>query len=343
MSAQEISRRSLISGAAGLGAVGLGIVPISQAAATERRRDSRPDQKVVLITGSSSGFGYLTALTLARAGHQVFATMRDTRSRNRGPRRELEQLARSEELALDVIDIDVRHDQSVNQGVRQVLRRAGRIDVLYNNAGTFSPALLETLTVDDIRESFETNVFGHLRMNRAVLPSMRRQGEGLVVQMTTALGRFVLPFMGSYVGAKWAMEAMAETSRYELSRFGVELVIVEPGAYRTNFLEPNGRRHYEDYLRGLSKDDAQRREEYGELAERVEAHLALGRESLDVQEIADAIASVVHATRGERPLRLIGPGMEPFLTELNELTEGVARGAMTGRGWDDLLELNTEA
>jgi NAD(P)-dependent dehydrogenase (short-subunit alcohol dehydrogenase family) len=345
MSAHELSRRSVIGGAVGLGvAAGLGIVPISQAAAAERGQESRhPDRKTVLITGSSSGFGYLTALTLARAGHQVFASMRHTRTRNASARRDLETIARREGLDIDVIDLDVRHEQSVDQAVRRVLRRAGKIDVLYNNAGTFAPAVLETLTVDDVKESFETNVFGHLRVNRAVLPSMREHGEGLVVQMTTALGRFVLPFMGPYVGAKWAMEAMAESSRYELSRFGVEFVIVEPGAYRTNFLEPNGRRYYDEYLRGLSRDDARRREAYGELAERAEAHLELGRESLESQEIADAIASVVRAPRGERPLRLIGPGMEGFLAEMNELTEGVARGAMTGRGWEDLLELNTGA
>ncbi|WP_166345847.1 SDR family oxidoreductase [Phytoactinopolyspora limicola] len=343
MSAHDVTRRSVLGGALGLGvAAGLGAVPITQAAASERAAGRpHPDRKVVLITGSSSGFGYLTALTLARAGHWVFASMRNTRTSNAAARRELLTVAGKEDLDLEVIDLDVRREQSVNQAVSRVLRRARRIDVLYNNAGTFSPAVLETLTIDDIKESFETNLFGHLRLNRAVLPAMREQREGLVVQMTTALGRFVLPFMGPYVGAKWALEAMTESSRYELSRFGVEFVIVEPGAYRTNFLEPNGQRYYDEYLRSLSRDNARRRSEYGELAERAEAHLALGRDSLDSHEIADAIASVVRAPRGERPLRLVGPGMEPFLDELNELTEGVARGAMTGRGWDDLLELDT--
>jgi NAD(P)-dependent dehydrogenase (short-subunit alcohol dehydrogenase family) len=342
VSAQELSRRSVISGGIGLGVTaGLGIVPISQAAASERALAAEhPERMVVLITGASSGFGYLTALTLARAGHAVFASMRNSRTRNAVPRRRLEGIARDESLDLKVIDLDVRSDHSVDQAVGRVLRRSGRIDVLFNNAGTFSPALLETLPIEDVKASFETNLFGHLRLNRAVLPSMRERGEGLVVQMTTALGRFVLPFMGPYVGAKWALEAMTESSRYELSRFGVEFVIVEPGAYRTSFLEPNGRRYYDEYLEGLSRNDARRREEYGELAERAEAHLELGRESLEPQEIADAVASVVRAERGERPIRLIGPGME-FLTELNDMSEGVAAGAMAGRGWEDLLEVDT--
>jgi NAD(P)-dependent dehydrogenase (short-subunit alcohol dehydrogenase family) len=339
MSARRMSRRAVIGTGAGLGvAAGLGAVPIWQAAAEERAQSAPPDPRVVLITGCSSGFGYLTALTLARAGHRVFASMRHSRTANAGPARELARYARDEELALDVVDIDITDEGSVDRGVRRVRQRAGRIDVLLNNAGTFYPAVLETLTTEDVKAAFETNVFGHLRMNRAVLPAMREQGEGLVVQMTTALGRFVLPFMGPYVAAKWAMEALAETGRYELSRFGVEFTIVEPAAYRTDFLQPNGQRYYQRYLHGLSRSDARRRAAYGELAERAEAHLETGRERLEPQEIADAVAGLVRAPRGERPIRLAGPGME-FLNELNESSEGVARGALAGRGWEDLLEL----
>lgn len=169
-------------------------------------------------------------MALARAGHRVFASMRNTRTTNAKAARELRGLATAERLPLEIVDIDIRDDRSVESGVARVRQRAGRIDVLVNNAGIFYPAILETLTIADLRDVFETNVFGHLRMNRAVLPAMREQGEGLVVQITTALGRFVFPFMGAYVGSKWAMEALTEVSRSELRRSGIDFVIVEPGA-----------------------------------------------------------------------------------------------------------------
>lgn len=340
MSNGKTSRRTVLGGALAVGTTaGLGAtVPIAQAAAAERQA-ARPhrDKQVALITGTSSGFGWLTALTLARAGHQVFASMRNTRTTNARAAGRLRRIASEEKLALDVVDIDVRDDRSVERGVRQVRQRAGRIDVLVNNAGVFYPALMETLTIDDLRDVFETNVFGHLRMNRAVLPTMREQGSGLVVQMTTALGRFVFPFMGSYVGSKWAMEAIAEVSRYELRKLGVDVVIVEPGAYNTDLVDPNGVAYYRHYLRNLSHDDARRREQYGELAERVEAHLVEEPDLPDNQEIADAIAGLVRTPSVDRPVRLLGPGMDGFIGELTEVHAEFQREVMEGSGFGDLL------
>jgi NAD(P)-dependent dehydrogenase (short-subunit alcohol dehydrogenase family) len=335
MSNGKTTRRTVLGGAL---AAGLGTVPIAQAAAAERSAGRpHPDRKVVLITGTSSGFGWLTALTLARAGHHVFASMRNTWTSNAGAAKRLRRIADDERLALEVIDIDVRNDWSVEHGVRQVVRRAGRIDVLVNNAGVFYPALLETLTIDDIREVFETNVFGHLRMNRAVLPTMREQGSGLVVQLTTALGRFVFPFMGSYVGSKWAMEAMTEVSRYELRKLGVDVVIVEPGAYNTDLVDPNGVAYYRRYLRELSSEDAGRREEYGELARRVEVHLVEEPDLPDSQEIADAIAGLVRTPSEQRPVRLLGPGVDGLIGELTEVHAQLQRDVMEGSGFGDLL------
>ncbi|MGH2716831.1 MAG: SDR family oxidoreductase, partial [Thermoleophilaceae bacterium] len=217
-----------------------------------RRTDPGRGRKVVLITGTSSGFGRLTALMLAREGHEVYASMRHLQHRNAAAGRELRRVARTERLTLDVVDIDIRRERSVESGVRQVLRRAGRIDMLVNNAGIFYPALLETQTVAQIQEVFDTDVFGQLRMNRAALPTMRDQGEGLVVQITSGVGRIAFPFQGAYNGAKWAMEAMAQASRYELSQSGVDVVIVEPAAYPTDFID-NARIYYRNYLRRLSQ------------------------------------------------------------------------------------------
>jgi NAD(P)-dependent dehydrogenase (short-subunit alcohol dehydrogenase family) len=266
----------------------------------------------------------------------VFASMRNTRSANARAAYELRSIAAKEKLALEVIDLDVRSESSVDRGVDKVLTKVDRIDVLVNNAGIFYPAILETMTIDDVREVFETNVFGHLRMNRAVLPAMRDQGQGLVVQLTTALGRFVFPFMGAYVGSKWAMEAMAEASRYELRRAGVDVVILEPGAYNTDLVDPNGTAYYREYVRALSPQDRRRRQEYGDLAARTETHLVEEPGLPDNQQIADAVAAIVRMPSAERPVRVLGPGLE-FLTELTQVHADFQRNVMEQSGFGDLL------
>jgi NAD(P)-dependent dehydrogenase (short-subunit alcohol dehydrogenase family) len=305
----NLSRRTFLGGAAALGATA--VLPARGAA-----RGRRPsDREVVLITGTSSGFGNLIALTLARGGYEVHASMREARYRNAPAARQLERVARDERLALEVVELDVRSERSVERGVEQVLRHAGRIDVLVNNAGIFYPALLETQTIADVQELFDTNLYGQLRMNRAVLPVMRERGSGLVVQITSAVGRIALPFQGAYNGAKWALEAMTQVSRYELSQSGVDVAIVEPGAYPTDFID-NARVYYRDYLRGLTHDDARRRAAYGELATRVERELA--EEGPDPQEVADAVAALVATPAGQRPLRtLVGEQVTQLLGDYN--------------------------
>ena len=173
MEKADVSRRAFLGGAAALGASAT--LPSAVQAASRDRGES--DREVVLITGTSSGFGNLIALTVARQGYEVYASMRRVRDRNASAAKQLERVAREEGLALEVLEIDVRSERSVEWGVRQVLRRAGHVDVLVNNAGIFYPALLETLTVADVEEVFDTNVFGQLRMNRAVLPAMRARHE----------------------------------------------------------------------------------------------------------------------------------------------------------------------
>ena len=309
------TRRTFLGGAAVLGASAALPGGLANAATATPRDRRQSEREVVLITGTSSGFGNLTALTLARHGYEVYASMRHVRHKNASAAKQLERVARDEGLTLEVVEIDIRSERSVEWGVRQVLRRAGRVDVLVNNAGIFYPALLETLTIADVEEVFDTNVFGQLRMNRAVLPAMRARGEGLVVQITSGTGRLALPFQGAYNGAKWAMEAMSQISRYELSQSGVDVVIVEPGPYPTDLID-NARVYYRDYLRGLTRADAQRREEYGELATRVERELQ--EEGPDPQEVAEAIARLIATPAGQRPVRtLVGEQISQLLGDYN--------------------------
>ncbi|NEE00065.1 SDR family oxidoreductase [Phytoactinopolyspora halotolerans] len=338
-----LSRRSAIGGAAALGAatVVAGVAAGSAAAQSEEpaARRNRPGtgRAVALITGTSSGFGRLIALTLARAGYEVYASMRDLHHKNADSGRALRRVADTEGLALHVVDIDIRSDRSVEGGVRRVLRRAGRLDVLVNNAGIYYPALLETQTVAQVQEIFETNVFGQLRMNRAVLPTLRRQGEGLVVQMTSGVGRITFPFQGAYNGAKWAMEAMTEVSRYELSQSGVDVVMVEPGAYPTDFID-NARELYRKYLHGLSRGDARRRHEYGELARRVENELAEAS-GPDPQEVADAVLRLAQTPAGQRPLRTLVGEDTALIEEINAVHLRLQNEIMGYAGYEDLISV----
>src|SRR5215813_316921 len=153
--------------------------------------------KTILITGTSTGFGRDTAETLAHAGHRVFASMRDVAGHNRLPA----EAARAK--GLDVVEIDVTDDASVERGVASVLERAGRLDVLVNNAGIGSAGISEAFTTDQLRALFDVNVFGVQRTLRAVLPGFRRQGEGLVVNIGSILGRLTFPFFGLYGASKF--------------------------------------------------------------------------------------------------------------------------------------------
>jgi NAD(P)-dependent dehydrogenase (short-subunit alcohol dehydrogenase family) len=185
--------------------------------------------KTILITGTSSGFGRDTAETLHRFGHTVFASMRGSQGKNR----EAAEALRNH--GIKTVELDVRDDASVEAGVKTVLAAAGKIDVLVNNAGIASTGVTEAFTTDQAKEIFDTNVIGLLRVTRAVLPAMRRQHDGLIINIGSILGRVTFPFVGIYGASKFAVEALTDSLRYEVSQFGVEVVAVQPSGYPTNF------------------------------------------------------------------------------------------------------------
>ena len=183
--------------------------------------------KTILITGTSSGFGRDTAETLARAGHSVFASMREPQGKNR----KHSEALRKQGIA--VVELDVASDDSVNGAVEKVLERANRIDVLVNNAGIASAGITEAFSSDQAKILFDTNVVGLLRTTRAVLPVMRKEANGLIINIGSILGRVTFPFFGIYGGSKFAVEALTDSLRYEVSQLGIEVVVVQPGAYPT--------------------------------------------------------------------------------------------------------------
>src|SRR6187549_1444321 len=188
--------------------------------------------KTILITGASHGFGRDTAETLFRAGHTVYASMRGAQGKNREAAEALRK------LGIKTVELDVSDDASVEAGVKSVLAEAGTIDVLVNNAGIGSAGVTEAFTTEQAKAIFDTNVIGLLRVTRAVLPSMRQKRDGLIINIGSILGRVTFPFIGIYGASKFAVEALTDSLRYELSQLGVEVVEVQPSGYPTNFF-PN--------------------------------------------------------------------------------------------------------
>jgi NAD(P)-dependent dehydrogenase (short-subunit alcohol dehydrogenase family) len=290
--------------------------------------DSQP---VVVLTGASSGFGRLSAELLARDGYRVFATMRSRAGRNAGAAEALSDLARAESLDLHVAEMDVTDDDSVDRCVDGVVRQAGRIDVLVNNAGFGYMGLLESFTIEQVRRIFETNVFGAHRTIRAVLPHMHRQGEGLLIQVSSGAGRVAIPAMGLYCASKFALEALTDCYRCELADSGIDCVSVQPGAYPTGIfgkIEPGA--------------DADREEAYDagrQLAPRVGA--ALEASTSDPMEVPRALREIIETPAGaRRPRYRVGRGAQG-VEAINALSAQVQEQALAAFGVAELTKFRS--
>jgi len=269
-------------------------------------------ENVVVITGCSTGFGRVTAETLARKKYRVFASMRDVKGRNAGNAGELKALAERESLPLRAIELDVNEDASVERAVEDVIREAGRIDVLVNNAGLSIRGLAEAVTVGQARRIFETNVFAVQRMNRAVLPHMRKRGSGLLIHISSQAGRVVIPGFGMYGASKFALEALVEAYQYELAGEGIESISVQPGAYTTAISQNADK----------SADEA-RVANYGAGAEIPTTLLAnLGKRG-NPQEVADVVLKLIEMPAGKRPLRTEVGVMGDFVAQVNCFTDKI--------------------
>ncbi|NCD70113.1 SDR family oxidoreductase [Mucilaginibacter agri] len=252
--------------------------------------------KVVLITGTSTGMGKLTAITLAKAGYKVIAGMRGTTGKN--------QLAAGELNAIpniEVAELDVTNDASVNNAVHQVLDKYGKIDVLVNNAGLSGFGVIEGYTIDQVKSLFEVNFYGVLRTYQAVLPGMRAAKDGLIINLSTGASGFTLPFMVPYMASKFAMESLIEGFQLELKPYGIENVSIPSGVYPTEMT--NGTKT------GVNADKPEILADYGEEAS--DRFGAMGQAlfgkmadfNMNPQTIADGILELIEKPKGTRPLR----------------------------------------
>ena len=239
-------------------------------------------EKVAVVTGSSSGIGFETALALARKGYQTYATMRDTRKADK-----ILEAAKKENLNIQVLEMDVDKDNTIKGSIGKVLSEKKRIDVLVNNAGYFLVGCLEDLAIDEIKAQFETNFFGTIRTIQEVLPVMRKQRSGTVVNVSSVAGRIGFPVTPAYISSKFALEGLSESMRYELAPFGIRTIIIEPGVVKTNLFAS---------LKRSAKQDVA----YKAITEKVMLGLNMMSEmGTPPQEVARTIVSAIES---ENPL-----------------------------------------
>ena len=187
-------------------------------------------EKVAIVTGSSSGIGYETSLALARDGFYTFATVRNPKKADK-----ILQVAKKENLNIEIVELDVDNEKSISTAIEKIISKKQRIDVLVNNAGWGLFGSVEDVSMKDFRAQFETNFFGIISIIQKVAPIMRKQGAGVIVNVSSVAGRIGFPGSPAYISSKFALEGLSESIRYELGQFGVKIIIIEPGVIKTNF------------------------------------------------------------------------------------------------------------
>lgn len=286
--------------------------------------------KKVLITGTSGGFGQLTTNILLNAGYEVAASMRGVEGKNK------EAASQLAAAGAKVVEIDVTDDQSVNNGVAKAIELLGGLDVVINNAGVGVSGMIEHFTPEDFQKLFNVNVFGVQRVNRAVLPHLRKQGSGTILYISSLLGRITIPFYGPYNASKWALEAMVENYRVELSGFGIENCLIEPGGYPTNFGNAL-----------ITPSDNSRNESYGEFMNAPEAMwtnfgaAVANNPEQKPEKVAEAILNLLKQPFGQRPFRTTvdSMGMGDMVNQSNDLQDKITEGMFNNFGIGDMLKV----
>jgi len=284
--------------------------------------------KTILITGASSGFGRLTAEQLANSGHRVFAGFRSTD----GAKKPVADELRGKKI--EILRLDVTDQASVDSAVKQLLKTTNnQLDVVVNNAGMASAGISESFTAEQVREMFDVNVFGVQRVIRATLPALRAKRSGLVINIGSILGRVTIPFFGLYGASKYAVEAMSDSYRYELSQLGIDVVLVQPSAYPTNM-----------YAAAQHPADGEIAKKYGAVAEvpgkilKTFVTLFQGENAPNPRDVAEAIDKIVSTPVGKRPDRVV-VGL-PFGSDaVNNAVNPIQRGTIDSLGLADLARL----
>ncbi|MBT6194318.1 MAG: SDR family oxidoreductase [Nitrosopumilus sp.] len=236
-------------------------------------------EKVALVTGSASGIGLETVLALSRDGYETFASMRDIKKSA-----ELEYAAKKENLKIKIIELDVDKEESIVKAIKKISSEHGRLDILVNNAGYGQFGCTEDVSINDFRKQFETNFFSIVRIIQEVSPIMRKQKSGIIVNISSIVGRIGLPGSPAYISTKFALEGFSECIRYELNQFGIKTTLIEPGVIKTNF--------YDSMKIPESKTDPK----YKKLTDHMLAGLKMMSEmGTAPSQVADVIIKAIHS------------------------------------------------
>ncbi|MCC8407505.1 SDR family oxidoreductase [Mucilaginibacter sp. UR6-1] len=284
-------------------------------------------KKVVLITGTNSGFGWLTAHSVAALGHQVYATMRDTTGKNAEKANELSQVEN-----VKVLDVELTNDESVKKAFDSIIEAEGRIDVLVNNAGASMFGLGETATAADIQRMLDINVLGPWRTTKLALPVMREQSEGLIINVTSGFGRVSFPYFTAYCASKYALEGLSEGLHYELRPLGIDLAILEPGGFPTEMGTKVQFGADASVAGGYKVLDGLQDRMFAAIGQLFEIHKP------DPQMIADAVVELIGQPKGARPLRtVIDPTTGEYIKTINAVQQVELKKAMEAYGLKELL------
>lgn len=288
--------------------------------------------KTVLITGTSSGFGKLIAQTSAAKGYTVIATMRGVEGKNKESAAELTKYGEGQPGSIDVMELDVASGESVASAIQHIEGKYASVDVLVNNAGIGGGGLTEGFTTDQFEQIMNVNVLGVHRMTKGILPIMRKNGGGLVINISSIMGRIIIPFATAYTTSKYALEGYTESLRYELKGMGIDVTSVEPGGFGTNFmgnmLPPADTAALEGY--GDLKDAPQKMwEGFGEALASDQAP--------NPQDVADAVDNLISMAAGTRPSRVVVDPMSggEAPTHINKTTDDIQKALLASFGMAD--------
>jgi NAD(P)-dependent dehydrogenase (short-subunit alcohol dehydrogenase family) len=279
--------------------------------------------KNVLITGCSSGFGFETAKYLAEKGHSVYATMRNVNGKNGKPASELRNFAKERNLSITVLEMDVTSDESVKAAADQI----SQVDVLINNAGLGYGGPIESFSSSEVLAQLDLNIVGTIRTAKAILPKMRAQKSGLIIQVSSGAGRASFPGLGIYHASKWGLEGLSESMRYELAPLGIDVVIVEPGPFSTNFfgnmVNPknsefaNDYKHVNAFFEGFEN--------------KVKSAFEDSNAPTDPMLVVQTFEKLIDLPNGSRPLRTM-VGLDFGLQALNDAVEPIRKGVLASMG-----------
>jgi NAD(P)-dependent dehydrogenase (short-subunit alcohol dehydrogenase family) len=295
------------------------------------------NHKNILITGASSGFGQLMAIALVDKGYKVWASMRNLEGKNSAKAEELRNKIQTGSGTLELMELDVTNTLSVKKAIDRIRETDGRLDVIVNNAGVGSKALLEDFNEEMFNNLFDVNVYGVFRVTKAALPMMKDQKDGLVINISSGLGRYCLPTFTYYNASKWALEALAQSWRYEFAPLGIDCVLVEPGAFPTTGFKGN--------MEAFSVDASSKAAEYGNLFKLHSNFEAMVAQQIkegtvnNPQMVSDAVVKLIETPKGDRPFRTVVDAMsKQMLDPYNKMLDDIQQNLLNNFGIGELTQ-----